>query len=396
MSTESLRRLAGLAASLGLLVLLAGCSSLASFLGGGDGTIPPNELQPLSKSLPLQQRWQRNLSSGTSAGRSALRPDIADGRLYLAGAAGDLSALELETGLPIWQADVDLRISAGVGLGEGLVLVGGLEGEVLALSQRDGSQAWSAQVSSEVLAVPVVADGVVVVRSIDGYVIGFEAATGKRIWSYNYTLPTLTLRGASSPLIAQGLVIVGQENGKIVLLGLRDGIPVGEKNIATPRGRTELERISDIDAELHLVDGVLYVASYQGKLSALDLRAGESLWQQDLATHTGLTIDDRQLYLVTAGDDSVIALDRSSGQPTWRRDDLARRRLSPPVSTSGYVIVGDFEGYVHWLDRRNGEIVGRVRANSSGISQAPVIYRNVLYVLGNSGELSAISLPGSS
>jgi outer membrane protein assembly factor BamB len=288
-----------------------------------------------------------------------------------------------------WQVDSELPVGAGVGLGEDLVLVGTLDGQVLALRQSDGAEAWRARVPSEVLAAPRAAQGVVVVRSSDGNFTGLDAASGERLWGYNYTVPVLTLRGTSAPLLARDAVIAGLDNGKLLLLALGSGAALGEKTIAAPRGRTELERLTDIDAEPRLVDNEVYIAAYQGNVSAVDLRGGNTVWSRDFSSHAGLDVDAERVYVVDE-EDGVWALDRRSGATLWRQTELQRRALSAPVASGAYVVVGDFAGFLHWLDKDSGRIRGRLRLDSQGINAAPLASDTTLYVLGEGGELSAI------
>jgi outer membrane protein assembly factor BamB len=232
-----------------------------------------------------------------------------------------------------------------------------------------------------------------VVRTIDGRFIGLDTESGERLWIYTYTVPALTLRGTAAPLLAQGVAITGLDTGKLLVLSLQDGTPVWEKRIAPPQGRTELERLVDIDAEPRVMDSVLYIVTYQGNVTAIDLRNGNTLWSRDFSSYSGLDVDTRQVY-ITDDNDTVWALDRRSGGTLWKQTALNRRTLSTPVVNGNYVVVGDFEGYLHWLDTTDGRLVGRVRADKEGIAAAPVVRDNILYVLSNRGTLSAFQLEG--
>jgi outer membrane protein assembly factor BamB len=376
--------------SLLLPVLLAtnGCGGLP-FLSDEDNTIKPAELQPVEAAVSLQQRWSTGASSGNGEGFARLRPALEAERLFVAGYKGDVTALDAASGQVLWRNDVDLPISAGVGAGNGLVLVGTSDGDVLALRQSDGEEAWRARVPSEVLATPQVAEGIVVVRTIDGNFTALDAGSGQRLWGYSYSVPALSLRGTSTPLIAQGVVLSGLDTGKLLVLQLQSGAPVWEKTIAPARGRTDLERIVDIDAEPRLSGNELYIVTYQGNVTSVDLRNGDTLWTRDFSSYSGLDVDAGQVY-VSDDEGSVWSLERRSGGSLWRQTGLSGRRLSAPVASGNYVVVGDFEGYLHWLAKDSGRIVGRVRLDSDGIATTPLARGNVLYVLGNGGELSAI------
>jgi outer membrane protein assembly factor BamB len=377
---------------IGLLLSCTSCGWINSYLAGSDNVAPPAELQPIADSLPVQKLWDVDVGAGTQGAFVKLVPVIQTGRVYAASYDGLVVAVDANDGELLWKVDTGLSITAGVGFIDDLVLVGTDQGQVVALQAADGEEVWRARASSEILAVPQGAEGVVVVRTIDGRFIGLDADSGEQLWIYTYTVPALTLRGTAAPLVAQGVAISGLDTGKLLVLSLGDGTPVWEKRIAPPQGRTELERLVDIDAEPRVVDSVLYIVTYQGNVTAIDLQNGNTLWSRDFSSYSGLDVDTRQVY-ITDDNDTVWALDRRSGGTLWKQTALNRRSLSTPVIINGrYVVVGDFEGYLHWLDATDGRLVGRVQTDDEGIAAAPVVRDNILYVLSNSGRLSALQL----
>jgi outer membrane protein assembly factor BamB len=217
---------------------------------------------------------------------------------------------------------------------------------------------------------------------------GLSAIDGKRLWTYDRTVPTLTLRGSSSPVIAGGLVVYGSDGGKLSALALKQGLPLWEKTIAFPTGRSELDRIVDIDGNPLIVNGVVYAASYQGVIVALELETARTLWTKELSTSSDMSVDINNLYLTDA-EGNVWALDRRNGASLWKQDKLQYRSVTGPVVVGDYVVVNDFEGYQHWLSIDDGHFVGRMEIDSSGISTASVTANNVAYSYSNSGELAA-------
>ena len=370
---------------------LGGCTTVGDWISGTDNTKPPAELVDFEPRIEPAIVWRRRVGSGADKRYLKLAPAVTEGRVYAADHDGRVSCFDAETGEEIWDRSVRVPISGGPGVGEGAIYVGTSDGEVLALSEEEGEVAWRARVSSEVLARPLQAEGVVVVRTIDGKLFGLDSGDGARLWVYDRTVPVLTLRGTSSPALAEGLVVAGFDSGRLVCLALATGQGLWETSVAVPRGRSELERMVDIDADPVIAGNVVYVVSYQGRVAALDLASGEIVWRRDMSSHAGLGVDRINVY-VTDENSYVWALDRRSSASVWRQTQLEARRLTPPAVFEGYVVVGDFEGYVHWLDRDDGSFAARVQVDTDGILSAPVATPFALYVYGAGGELSALQI----
>ena len=344
------------ASAIGVVVLLlAACSSGPSRLALN----PPAELTDFTPSLAVEARWARQLGKGVDKHLIALTPLVERDRIYAANRKGRVEAFELDSGAPAWRTDLDAAINGGPGDGGDVLLFGG-DAEVLALDKVDGRLRWRAPVSSEVLAAPQRSGDVVVVRSVDGALFGLDASDGRRLWRYSQPVPLLSLRGVGEPRIAGGVVVAGFDNGRVAAVSLQDGRPLWEAALAVPRGRTELERLVDVDARLMVGDGVVYVAGYQGRIAALTLDSGRLLWTRDFSTWSGLTIAGRDLY-VTDVEGNLWALARNNGGTLWKQGVLRGRSLSTPAVQGGAVVVADFEGYVHWLAREDGTLLARIR-----------------------------------
>lgn len=371
-----------------LLVLLAGCA-----LRGKDTSEPPAPLTSIEQQVRLETVWERRFGSGHDGQFVHLVPAFAGERLFLADRKGRVFALESETGKPLWEVNTRARISAAVEAGEGLVLLGTSDGEVLALEIQDGAERWRVRVPSEVLAVPRIERGMVVVQTADGTLTGLEAASGERRWVFDRTMPALTLRGSSTPAVAGGAVLAGFANGRLALLGVEQGRLAWELAVAEPRGRSELERMVDLDAD-PLIDGVTaYAVSYQGQVVAVDMRSGQVDWRRDMSAYAGLGLDANQLY-VTDDLSQVWALNRRNGASLWKQDALRLRDLTAPQPFGELVVVGDFEGHLHLLSRFDGDLLGRLRTDSRGIASLRVVGSH-LYVLGKGGLLTVLHAPAA-
>jgi len=370
-------------------LLLGACNAINPFAEDSSNIIPPEPLTDITPRVAIVTVWNRNI--GASAGRRylRLRPAVLDGKVYAAERGGDVSAFDVKSGDELWEQSTDTAISGGPGVGDGMVVVGTSDGEVLALKADTGELAWKQRVSSEVLAAPAIGSGVVVVRTPDGRVAGLAINDGTRLWVYDRAVPALSLRGTSSPVIANNTVLAGFDNGLLVALALADGQLLWESRIAIPTGRSELERLVDIDADPIVDDDVVFVVTFQGRVAAVELLSGKVLWRRDMSSHAGLGLSAKNL-LITDSQSFVWAIDRDSSASVWRQDKLARRSLTPPTQFGNHVVVGDFEGYVHFLDRADGRIAARLRVDGDGLASAPVAVDDLLLIYGRGGTLTAL------
>lgn len=374
-------------------LLLSACSSMNPFdmLADQESAVQPAELVEVDNHLTVTTLWSTTVGEGAGEQRVKLTPLVMDGRVYVAGHNGVIKALDGSSGRVAWSIDSGLEISGGVGGGEQLVLVGTANAEVVAFDSASGSERWRTRVSSEVLSTPRVGQGKVVVHTIDGKVVGLNVADGSQAWLYDRTIPVLTLYGSSSPVISGNQVICGFSSGKLAALDLATGEPLWEISVTAPSGRSELERMVDIDGDPLVRDGVIFVTTYQGDMAAVSEADGTVLWRRKFSSYSGLGADAERLY-VTDAEDHIWSIVPRNGSALWRNKKMQARRLSAPVVIGDYIMVGDFEGYLHWLERATGRIAARTRVGKAPISSPAVVVGNVAYVYGNGGTLSALTI----
>lgn len=372
--------------------LLSGCGSMnpIDWIAPDEIVNPPAELVSMDNQIRIRTLWSNNIG-GDPELRVKLAPLLHEGRFYLAENQGTVKALDSTTGKTIWSRDTELELSGGPGIGEGLVLIGTSNAELLALDVESGEERWRARVSSEVLSVPKADLGVAVVHTVDGKLFGFDTTNGEQLWIYDRSIPVLTLYGSSSPVISNGAVIGGFATGKLVSLDLTSGEIRWEANINVPSGRSELERMVDIDGDPLVLDGTVYIASYGGDLAAVSEDTGVVFWRRKLSAYTGVSADWRNLYVADA-EGHIWAIDPLNGAALWKNKKLQYRSLSAPVVLGEYVIVGDFEGYLHWLSREDGRLLARVRVGDDPIHNAPTVVDDVLYVYGSGGAVAAFTV----
>jgi len=349
----------------------------------------PAELTDITPVLNIRKAWETRVGSGSKLLHLALRPAIEGGRVYAAGRDGRVHALDLETGRSQWTTDTGLDLSAGPAAGHGLVVVGSSSGQIVALDIADGSRRWQLQLSGEILAQAALSSSVVVVRSVDGRMRGLAADTGRELWMVEHQPPRLSLRGTAAPVITGNVVVAGFDNGRVGAYSLRGGEAQWENVIAIGRGRTEIERLSDVDSTPQVIGQDVYAVSYRGRLANLALETGQIIWATEMSSHHGLSLDWTSVYVAEA-EGVVVAVNRSSGAELWRQGALRMRRLTAPTPIDQSVVVGDFEGWLHWLDVYTGNIQARYRAGKAAFVSAPVSGGELLVVQDENDRVYAL------
>ena len=369
--------------------LFSGCT----WLGGedGDGEIKPADLKDFNEEISIVRRWSSSLGGADEKYRVSLRPSSSDGKLFAANHQGDVFALALESGNKIWRTRLGISLSGGVGNGGGLVLVGSIEGEVYALNALNGKVLWKRQMATEVLTAPQSNGKIVVVQTIDDKIYALKSDNGEELWRHDGSAPILSVRGTSSPLVTDNMVLAGFDSGKLVAFNTANGSLVWETRLALPKGRTELQRMVDIDGDPVLVGDVLYSARYQGQLGAITRGTGRQLWSQESSSHQTPTFG-RDKVFVTEADDKLRAFEAGSGRVVWTNEDLFLRRLTAPVAFGGAIAVADSFGYLHLLSMEDGRFVGRARIDGSGVRAPMLVNSGLLIVQSNSGLLSSFGM----
>ena len=348
-------------------------------------------MENFTPSATVSRVWNVDIGADQKFDITNLRPYVHEETVYAVDAKGVVTAYSLARGKRLWRNKIDQEISAGLG-GNGEQLWAATRGgEILALSIADGELLWSASVASEILTIPVATSDYVVVRSIDGRVMAFDARSGDKQWDYRSNIPVLSLRGVGEPLIDRDIVFLGLDNGRLVALNLKDGTVFWEQTITAPRGRSEVERLVDVDSAPVGDGDSLFVSGYQGRIALLTALTGATRWSRDMSSNKPLALDDVHVYV--ADEQGVVwALDRESGSARWKQDRLKRRRLTGVAPHAGYLAVGDFEGYMHWLSREDGSLVARRRVDDEAITNAPLVHGELLLAQSRGGALAALRI----
>jgi len=381
---------------------LAACSSTEDDI---DKTLPA-ELVDIDEKFSPKVLWEKSVGDGVGDYFSRIKPIAAYDKIFTTSRNGDTYAFELESGKEVWKVDLSnvdknnsffdsskpALISGGPAVGINKIFLGSENGEIFALNEEDGSLAWQGKLKGEIIAKPGIDSGVLVVNSASGILKAFNATNGEELWSIEQDIPALTLRGISSPAVASGGVIVGSADGSVSVYLLDSGQQGWTAEVGEATGSTELERVIDIDSPPLIFGDKVYIVSARGNLVALDIRSGRILWKRQYSSFRELAISGNNIYL-TDVKGHIYAIDRLDGLEKWSQLALTNRDVTGPAAVGDYVVVGDFEGYLHWLDRDSGEIVARHIVDSSGLHSTPTVVNDVLYIQSRDGDLQAIKTP---
>jgi outer membrane protein assembly factor BamB len=374
-------------AVLAAVTVAAGCSSSSK----KEDELEPVKLAPIKSEVGMRLLWRKNITEGPGSTYNRLELAKEGERIFAASINGRVKAMQTSDGKKLWQVDIDGEISGGVGIAGENVTVGTTDGRLIALSMQDGSKVWQAKLSSEIVATPSANSEIVVAHCIDGKVQAVSLSDGKLVWTFDGNMPVLTLRGASSAVFESGYVFVGLANGKLVGLDEQSGQVRWEGRVAIGQGKSEIERIVDIDAPPYVSGDTIYVVSYQGRIMAFDMRSGRPMWSEKESSYHHLAEGFGNIYVSTA-EGTLTAYSKQDGTIRWDQAGLSHRQLSAPTVVSSFIAVADYEGYVHLLSQVDGHLVGRVHTDADGVRASLLADGDRLYVYGNSGEVWALQL----
>jgi len=386
------------------LVVLAGCHSFKK-----ENVQPPTPLEKDFKpTTQVTKLWTTSVGDGSGDSGVRLRPAFADGVLYACSTDGKIAAIDAASGKTLWSKSsrtkgwfgwgdkkrADALYAGGPMVSGDLLVVGTLDGHVYGINAKDGSPRWESVVNSEVISSPVISGNLVIARTQDGRLYGFDSATGERRWVYDQdTVPLLSLRGNGPLLVANGVVFYGNDAGKLVAVRLDNGEKLWEQTLASGEGRTEIDRLADADGSILLSGTTLYGAAYHGNISAIDGPSGRPLWARPFSTFTSLDVTDNAVYGVN-DESQVWAFDKNGGADMWKNDALKYRWVTGPAVLGNYVVVGDLEGYVHFLQTGDGALAARERLSKKAIRAQPLVVGDIVYVEDVKGRIGAFRLGG--
>ena len=346
------------------IVLLSACSYLP-FFGKDD---KPGPLPALQATLQPRLVWQYNTGA---SGKAGFVPAVMSQNVLVATPSGTVSKLNAQNGNLQWQTETRQKLSTGVGAGKNHLAVGTTKGDLFIFDSA-GKTLSQPKASSEIVSPPNVTDDSVIALTGDGKIFSFTSSDGKRKWVEQRATPPLIVRNYAGGLLIRDMLIVGLPAGKMLVLEQNSGTVNWEATISIPKGATELERITDVTSLPASDERQACAVAYQGRVACFDLQQGSLNWSRELSSVHGLVLDNRNLYL-TDDKGAVHALDKATGASVWKQDKLALRRVgAPQLFGEEYLALIDVEGYVHLLNRADGNMVGRRETDGSAATSQPV------------------------
>jgi outer membrane protein assembly factor BamB len=372
------------------LILIIASSAILLSACSGPSLPKPTPLTDFTSTTQVMPLWSNNTGVGADDMRLALQPAIDDELIYTTDIKGRISAVNLTTGRTAWATRYkDMTFTSNVATDQSAIYLGTNQGKIVKFNKANGQLIWTAEVPSTVVAAPITNDDNVYVKTINEELSVFSSDDAKLKWTDQQSLPSLVLRDSSSPVIDGDSVLVGYANGKLISYNSANGQALWNKQLTVSEGKTDVERMVDIDTTPVIKNGIIYAANYQGSLVALDGEKETQLWQAKVSTYNNIALDDNNIYL-TDNDGNVRAYSQTTGRELWKQDKLKYRELSAPVVIGNNVITADKEGYIHFLSTSDGHLIARVKSSSDGISADPmVINQNVLVIFSNDGKLQA-------
>lgn len=365
------------------LILLSGCSIFSKKTGN-----EPLELVDFKETVKVTKVWSRDLGAGQGEGFTRIQPFIDEDVIYGVDSKGRVSALNRLTGKIQWQRKLKESISAGITSEHKMLLLANTEGEVIALSNTDGSILWRKQLQGEILSAPRTNGKVVAVQTMNGRIYALDAKTGDDLWFYENPPPILILRGTPSPIVTDNAIYAGFSNARLMAFNPDNGSILWEQRVSIPQGRSELSRMVDIHSSPLLREGIVYVSTYQGKVSAVARGTGSGIWSQDSSSSEPIALSANSLY-VSQSDGVLVAYDAVTGNVLWKNEQMLRRGLSGPQAFGRYLAVVDYKGHMHVMNQADGQFVARRRVDRKSVRAAMLSDGEILYVYNNKGKLMA-------
>ena len=351
--------------SLVLILSITSCSSIAFWQSDEIDPDEPRELIDFNERFEFIENWETKFKGQNTLNN--FLPAFSGNNLFFVDPEGNVSNMDIESGEVLWETELETTISAGIVAGFGKLFLSDDQGNLISLDQEDGSILWRSFAGGEVLANVDVDAGLVVVKTASGFLNAFNIETGSEEWSYRSVAPNLTVRGSSSPVINDSIVYATFDNGRIGAFNLKTGLPIWDGAISFTEGVSELDNLIDADSSPILEGNRIYTVNFQGNLSVFDAAQRRPVWESKESSFYEPFILRGVLGIISA-DSKISTYSSRTFEDSWKLEEYALRELSNPETFKGYILVGDFEGYIHAIDPLTGITAARKKISRNKIT----------------------------
>lgn len=363
------------------------------------GGYPNHSMQNLDMpSGTLKKIWSADIGEGKSKKLPLTAQPIAvEGKIFTLDSDSTLAAFDAASGKNVWTANVrdpkedDPVISGGISFANSLIYVTAGYNELLAVKAADGKIVWRKRMPAPSRAAPTIIDDRVFVTTIDSRLLALNAQDGSQLWEYTGISETATLVGGASPAANREIVVPAFSSGEITALRVENGAAAWSDNLSGVRAAGGIESLAAIKALPVLDKGLVVAISFSGRMTAIDERTGNRVWQREIGGSNTPWIAGNHLFIVSS-DNHLIALGRESGLIRWvtklpnDKDDPTN--WNGPILAGGRLMAFAGDGRVAEADPVTGKIL-RQWETGDNISIPPIVAGGTLYVLDDTGTLSA-------
>ncbi len=361
----------------------------------------PVEAPEIDNRFSLQHVWSTS-TGGVDGFFSQMHPTISGNAVYIASRDGDVSALSLDAGKKLWTTDLgdeeendtkrSARLSGGVSAYGGKVAVGSENGYIYLLNAADGKLLWKDYLGCEIVSAPAFSEstGKIFVLDSIGRVHAYEVLNGQKLWTSGDSNNSLHLRSQSEPLaVGDDYVIIGAAHGQVYIISQQNGMILDQITVTENYGTNDLARIADVAATPLLLDGKMFTTAYNGGFVSYDFDAKSIVNRLPYHSSKALGFDDSH-FVITEDHGQIYCINRYDNTELWVNAKLRNRNVTAPVVYGNYVVVGDFEGYLYFINLQSGVIESMFDLEDAAIMTAPQVINGNLLVYYANGDLEMV------
>ncbi|WP_373489244.1 PQQ-binding-like beta-propeller repeat protein [Blastomonas sp.] len=347
--------------------------------------------------------WTAKIAGSTTRVRLAAAPVVFGGRLYAVDTDGMVHAFDAASGQKVWSAALEARddgknsvFGGGVSADATRVFATNGVGEVAALNAADGAQLWRVKPAGPLRGAPTLAFGAAYVMSQDNQLIALNQNDGTIIWNESGSLGQAGVFGVAAPAAGQGTVVAGFSSGELIAYRYENGRNLWSDALARTSISTSVSTLTDIDADPIIDRGRVYAVGEGGRMAAYELVSGQRIWELNIAGISTPTIAGEWLFVLTH-DARILCIARATGKVRWSTQ-LQRYRKEKkkegqvdwtgPVLGSGRLFIANTQGELGTVNPSDG-VFTMLHDLKQPVSLPPIIADNTLYVLDDSGTITA-------